>query len=115
MEKGIKLRLIDFVEAVMERPRMYTVGGSFPEAVAFLDGCQVGFAKAYLKEDSRYGFGQDMALYQAFKTWVQEKLELDEREVFQLMSRQPDPFLVFLGLYREFKPVEEDQSHLENQ
>jgi hypothetical protein len=38
-------RSITFPEAVLLRPKMYTLGGSFEEVVAFLEGYHSGLAK----------------------------------------------------------------------
>ena len=38
-----EIRLIDLFEAVLERPYLYTLHGSYPEAIAYLDGCYYAF------------------------------------------------------------------------
>jgi hypothetical protein len=92
----------DFINAVLGRPEMYTMTGSYPEVVAFLEGYYSGLAK------SEQGLGE-AAKWSSFRQWLCRKFSVSSSNEFQeLFTRfEGDSLRVFDELYREFKTVQE--------
>ncbi|NUP08114.1 MAG: hypothetical protein HOW73_18865 [Polyangiaceae bacterium] len=66
-------RILDFAEAVLRRPSMYTLLGSPAEVVAFL----VGFVSG------RAGAGGPIEAWNAFQEWLAEKLNVSQSDVLR--------------------------------
>ncbi|UQN10713.1 hypothetical protein [Deinococcus sp. QL22] len=50
----VKLRLIDFVQCVLERPYLYTAHSSYDEIIAFIEGYHVGHCQ---RQTQWFAFG----------------------------------------------------------
>ncbi|GGM53354.1 hypothetical protein GCM10008956_31650 [Deinococcus arenae] len=57
----IPLRLVDFVQCVLQRPQIYTAHGTYDEVVAFIEGYHVGHQRT---QTQRVEFG----------AWLQARL-----------------------------------------
>lgn len=64
-----------FSEAVLLRPKMYTLGGTFEEAIAFLEGYYSGMAKAN-------PCAAPVAEWVSFQHWLSDKLNVPSSEIF---------------------------------
>ncbi len=96
-----EIRLIDLFEAVMERPYFYTLGSSYAEAIAYLEGYQNGACCHKIASDDYF---PDIKKYQEFKIWLADKFRLEEKAALKSLSEQPgDVFHISLKLYKEFK------------
>ncbi len=84
---------------------MYTLQGSYAEAVTFLEAYESGFMKAYLGSDiEEHFYFQDIKKYQLFKNWLSQKSGLNYKDTLMLLIEQhQNPFDAALKLYREFK------------
>ncbi len=68
-------------EAVFSRPRMYTLEGSFPEVIAFLEGYYSGAAKA--KPD-----WEPVVEWALFEQWIARRLGVPETGVHAAFLKQ---------------------------
>jgi hypothetical protein len=66
---------VTFVEAVLLRPRMYTLGGTFEEAVAFLEGYFSGMAKGNPS-------AAPVLQWASFRNWLSESMGVPSSEIF---------------------------------
>lgn len=66
---------VNLPEAVFSRPRMYTLGGTFEEVIAFLEGYYSGMAKGN-------PYAVPVLEWASFRTWLSEKMGLATSEVF---------------------------------
>jgi len=66
---------VNLPEAVLLRPRMYTLGGTFEEVIAFLEGYYSGMAKGN-------PYAIPVLEWASFRTWLSEKMGLAPSEVF---------------------------------
>ena len=88
----------DFTEAVVIRPKMYTLLGSYPEVIAFLEGYYSGLSK-----------GRSNAVivenWYAFRQWLAEKLDASISDEFKVLvdKHEPTPLEAFICFYQEFK------------
>jgi hypothetical protein len=91
----------DFTEAVFRRPAMYTLTGSYPEVVAFLEGYYSGLAK------SPNG-AVISANWSSFREWLAEELEVSPPQEFQTLhdSYQSDALEVLKQFYERFKSLQ---------
>ena len=98
-----EIRIIDLFEAVMERPYLYTLNGTCQEALAFLEGYQVGFTHHNLSVgDSSYL--TDLKKYQLFKEWLADKFKSEYKSIFRSLMQDAEELCVsVLKLYRDFK------------
>ena len=69
------VRHLTFSEAVLCRPKMYTIEGTFGEVVSFLEGYYSGMAKADAK-------ALPVSEWEAFQQWLAGYLNVDSAEVF---------------------------------
>lgn len=72
---ALPLQPVTFSEAVLLRPEMYTQGGTFAEAIAFLEGYYSGMAKSN-------PYAAPVVEWEAFQRWLSEQLSVDSSEVF---------------------------------
>ncbi len=91
----------DMIDAVITRPQMYTLTGSYAEVIAFLEGYYSGLAKHPI------GINES-ARWSAFRQWIITKLSTKAanelaalHEIYQ--EQALDTFHVF---YQEFKVAE---------
>lgn len=97
------IRIVDFFEALMERPRMYTLEGTYQEAIAFLEGWETGFMKSHTELEGNFNF-REVRRYQLFKDWLASKLEVEQKEALRtLTSHGVKATQIALEMYREFK------------
>lgn len=104
MEKE-EIRLVDLFESVMERPYLYTLTGSYLEAVAYLEGCQNALVHKYSDASfptDVYTVGVDR--YERFKEWLLGKDGYWNKEAMAFIPGKYDDALeAALLLYQEFK------------
>lgn len=66
---------VTFPEAVCLRPTMYTLGGTFEEVIAFLEGYHSGVATGNL-------YAPAVLWWQSFREWLALQLGVEQSEVF---------------------------------
>ena len=66
---------VTFPEAVLLRPKIYTLGGTFEEVVAFLEGYVSGMAKAD-------PYAPPVLQWASFQSWLSERLGVSSSEAF---------------------------------
>ncbi|WP_157463995.1 hypothetical protein [Deinococcus pimensis] len=93
------LKPVDFVQAVLLRPRMYTETGSYYEAVAFLKGYLSGI------QGGGRGHHSDAPWFE-FLAWLPERVGISEgRVLVRWRERHEDDTRAvgtLLALYEEF-------------
>jgi hypothetical protein len=106
-----QIKLVDLFEAVMTRPKMYTIGGSFLEAIAYLDGIAYGVTHRQSEERlaERYVV-QEVQSYWNFIEWLCDKFRANSRDVLESMADTPDATQHILDLYLDFKTRVQDDS-----
>lgn len=91
---------MNIIGAVLARPTMYTVSGSFGEIVAFLDGYTSGVARHHPQVEV-------VAEWSAFRDWLSDQTHTPQSEVFIGLWKQHDDngeaLACLRQLYREFK------------
>jgi hypothetical protein len=104
---------ISFPEAVFLRPSMYTMGGTFEEAIAFLEGYYSGVAKAN-------PYAAPIAEWASFRRWLSEKLSCPASEIFVKFKDHcgdnqtcRDRMLEWLSEFNRDKECDERQAPLE--
>ena len=87
---------VGFIEAVIRRPYIYTIKGTFEEAVVFINGMVSGIAKS--------SPGAPLVLeWNEFRQWLSSYLNVDRATVFHEMSNNREDALGdLLGFYLEF-------------
>jgi hypothetical protein len=76
-----RTKSMTFTEAVLLRPRMYTLGGSYEEVVAFLEGYHSGMAK--------YDpYAVPVSEWASFRDWLREQMRADSTDVFARFKDQ---------------------------
>ena len=70
---------VSFAEAVLLRPKMYTLGGTYEEVVAFLDGYFSGMAKAN-------PYVPPVLQWVAFQQWLAVQLSVPSSDVFSTLK-----------------------------
>jgi len=91
--------ILEVIEAVCKRPKLYTWGGSFFEVISFIDGC--GTASADI------GMPFHSALT-PFLTWLAEpddqgrKLAISGHELRNRFSSDEEAILEFAASYRKY-------------
>ena len=101
-----EIRLVDLFESAMERPYLYTLHGTYQEAISYLEGCYNGFTRHRLNEDRDTSlYALDLQCYRSFASWLAEKHDLSsDKEAFRRLGEQAEhPLEAVLKLYREFK------------
>jgi hypothetical protein len=99
----LDIRIIDLFEAVMERPYLYTLKGTYLEAIAFLEGYEAGFLKLNSSDES-YLYLQQIRPYQHFKMWISDKFALDSKDALKIIYDQhKNATEIALKMYRDFK------------
>lgn len=95
-----QIRVYEFIEAVLTRPAMYTMGGSYEEVVAFLDGYLTAAARA--RPDARH-----VMEWTALRQFLAERLRTNDAGVFAaLRARNADSQAALddlRRLYAEFR------------
>ena len=88
----------DLTDAVLTRPKMYTLRGSYPEILAFLEGYYSGLAK--LQSDLTV-----IENWSSFQQGLAEKLDVSPSDVFLFLADtyESDALKTFDRFYREFK------------
>ena len=100
------LRIIDPFETVMERPYLYTLHGTYQEAVSYLEGCYNGFTHHRIDGDlDTSAYSLDLQRYRVFASWLAERYSLSsDKEAFRRLGEQTEhPLEAVLKLYCEFK------------
>ena len=92
----------------MERPYLYTLHGSYPEAIAYLQGCHQALMNMGHRADAHglhSAYAIDIGRFQQFSQWLAEKYSLASgKEAFRRIGEQTDiPSGSVLQLYREFR------------
>ena len=72
---------VSFAEAVLLRPKMYTLGGTYEEVVAFLDGYFSGMAKAN-------PYAPPVLQWVAFQQWLAVQLSVPSSDVFSTLKNE---------------------------
>jgi hypothetical protein len=96
----LKMTFVDIVEAICKRPQMYTMHGTFGEALALLDGFAYG---------AKLGFrGRSSSYFVYFGMWLQMKFAStgDSYSWDDFLSAYPDDATAlkeFARLYREYE------------
>ena len=72
---NIQAKPVSFSEAVLLRPMMYTLNGSFAEVIAFLEGYHSGAAKGN-------PYAPLVMEWEAFRGWLAAQFCVDTAEVF---------------------------------
>ena len=94
-----KLQFAETVAALCKRPRMYTLHGTLPEVLAYLDGLGKGIG---LQPGSHYGTS-------GFFNWLSKKLGKDTMrgdELLLTFGNEEAAFREFARLYREYAELE---------
>ena len=76
-----QVKHVTFAEAVMLRPLMYTVTGTFGEVVSFLEGYYSGMAKGNL-------YALPVAEWAAFHKWLAGRIDAGGSSVFVAMHEK---------------------------
>jgi hypothetical protein len=71
---ALPIQPVTFSEAVLLRPEMYTPGGTFVEAIAFLEGYYSGMAKTN-------PYAAPVVEWEDFRRWLANQLSVDTSEV----------------------------------
>ncbi|MDB5046285.1 MAG: hypothetical protein JWQ08_2335 [Deinococcus sp.] len=83
----VKLRLIDLVQCVLERPYLYTAHSSYDEVIAFVEGYHAGHRQTGTR-------------WLAFSEWLQELLgEGEPRLMARFRQRYEDDTLALQQLH----------------
>jgi len=100
-----EIRNVDFFESVMEHPHLYTLLGSYAEAIAFIDGCSVSYEKLAPKIGvTTHYFFVDIRIYQAFKAWLADRYNMESKDALRTIGEGGnDAYTLILQLYQEFK------------
>lgn len=101
-----EIRLIDLFEAVLEKPHLYTLHGSYPEAIAYLEGCLYAFMRHRTEDVAAHSpSAVEIQRYRLFSLWLAERFNsADSRAAFrQVGDGTETPSTMILELYREFK------------
>lgn len=107
----------------MERPYLYTVGGTYQEAIAFMDGCHMGYLHHHTRtEPSENTYLRDLQNYQLFRNWLVKRFACESKEAVRIVAQENhDPSSAILDLYRQFKQqaqvaakVEVTSGHIQN-
>lgn len=87
----------------MERPYLYTLKGTYLEAIAFLEGYEASFFKLN-SSDENYFYLQQIKPYQQFKVWISKKFALDSEDALKIICNQHENATeIALKMYRDFK------------
>ena len=87
----------------MERPYLYTLKGTYLEAIAFLEGYEASFLKSNLGKEN-YFYLQQIKPYQRFKVWISQKFALNSKDALKTISdRYENAAEVALEMYQDFK------------
>ena len=88
----------DFIEAVLHRPKMYTLTGSYFEVIAFLEGYYSGLVKSTngMNESAKWSF---------FKQWLTKELDSSTENPFGLLYERNEStiFNSLISFYQQFK------------
>lgn len=90
--------MYDFIEAVLARPKMYTVLGTYIEVVAYLEGYYSGISK--------HPSGAQTALtWSLFRQWIAIKLGNPKSSELQVLYQKfgDESLMMFTSFYHEFK------------
>lgn len=99
-KQAIAVDHVSFVESVLIRPRMYTLTGSFTEAICFLEGYFSGLAKGHLS-------APPVIEWSEFRSWLATRYRVSGSEIFEQMLKNTvsdrQRYEELLRLYREFR------------
>ncbi|MES2460101.1 MAG: hypothetical protein V4671_05925 [Armatimonadota bacterium] len=99
---------LHFVRAVIHRPRMYTLNGTFDEIIAFLEGYHSGVAAI---DPSAPG----VVAWQSFRGWLMRSLGANSFSVFDRFKlhyvASDDLGEVLDGLVARFQKVESKRNY----
>ena len=88
----------DFIEAVLHRPKMDTLTGSYFEVIAFLEGYYSGLVKSTneMNESAKWSY---------FKQWLTKELDASTENPFGLLygKDQTNIFNSLISFYQQFK------------
>jgi hypothetical protein len=72
---------LTFPEAVLFRPKMYTIGGSYLEVIAFLKGFYGGLSKHIPQPPPVKAWGE-------FQHWLSKRMGVEMSEVFRHLNEK---------------------------
>ena len=75
---NVQVRGITFTDAVLRRPAMYTVNGTFAEAVSFLEGYYSGMAHGNIDAPPAIEWSD-------FRRWIASRLGVDSADSFKVI------------------------------
>ena len=77
----VQTRPASFAQAVLLRPQMYTLDGTFSQALAFLEGYYSGMAKGN-------PYAAPVCEWESFRVWLAEQLCVVPEEAFAAFRRR---------------------------
>ena len=100
------IRIIDLFKAVMERPYLYTLHGTYQEAISYLKSYYNGSTHHRIDESlSTSDDILDLQRYRSFASWLAERYGVSaDEEAFRRLGEQTErPLEAVPEFYREFK------------
>jgi hypothetical protein len=89
-------RALTFTESVLARPAMYTLGGTFEEVVAFLEGYYSGIARGN-------PYADPVQEWLAFQDWLADEVGLSQpRPLREYRTLHPSSNAALLDLARRY-------------
>ena|SRR5437868_274954 len=79
----VQTRGVTLTEAVLLRPAMYTMNGTYAEVIAFLEGYYSGMAHGNPN-------AQPAVDWSDFEAWLADRLEVDSTEAFRRIEQSYD-------------------------
>lgn len=76
-----KMKGIEFAESVLLRPSMYTLKGSYEEAICFLEGYFSGLSHS----SAHHEYADE---WSALKRWLALEFRVDSSEIWKLIADQ---------------------------
>jgi hypothetical protein len=73
-------RHVGFMESVLRRPAMYTLGGTFLEVLAFLEGYHGGLSRVV-------PYAPPVVGWESFRKWLAARLGVPAQEAFPTLWR----------------------------
>ena len=77
----MRTQFLTFSQAVLTRPGMYTLNGTLPEVIAFLEGYYSGMAKGKLD-------APPVLEWVAFRQWVAAQMDVDIAQAFSAFAQR---------------------------
>ncbi len=76
----VQTRAVTLTEAVLLRPAMYTMNGTFAEVIAFLEGYYSGMAHGNPN-------AQPAVDWSEFEQWLADRMNVDSAELFRQIEQ----------------------------